>query len=1065
MPAPTVVVSVNVSDQNGVALEGATIVAKLIGTDVYNNELVAKIDQEATTDANGLAELDLFPNAIGSKNTYYRITVTHPTTGRKITDVTCVVPNAACNLTQIANNLSRDLSQAENPQAQPESDLLTSLASVVSAADKLPYLNGVNSFALTDFTAMGRSLVGAATAAAAIALFSATSPTFAGVTLTNASELNWKDAAGASQNVLFMFSDDDVYLSAPVADSNLIFRAAGFAEAARITAARNVLIGTATDDGVNKLQVAGSALLGASGNGGQISYGGSVTTWKSVVGAGYASAIYDATQHIYHAGGVDKGRWSTNGHLLIGRSTDDGVSKLQVVDAQKISRTLTDADWSPLTLANEGSWAAAVDRGVFIDVTDGAGIIGKFGIRWDGAGKFVVSGLYSSAAYGATGDVFVVTPTGVTLGNAVGDVHTVNGALVSVVTAGSAAVVLTSATGDRMRLFPQAAGSGGVVQIVNAAASDYEPLSLDAEYVSIQARTGAGTVAEVARVTSTGLGVFCTPSYALHVAKEVAGSAITARLQNSDNTNAASDARLEVWNGGASGGDALIAFGVNAVTAWAVGVDNSDSDKFKISANGSGVLGTSDYLTIDTSGNVSLSASATLSALILESTGTSELHIASTGANLIRFWSEGQGGAEQFRIAPVGSSVNMLQVQGAAAASGPAMLAVGADTNIGLVISSKGGGAVEIRTNSASQSQFLVAHTASAVNYVQVTGGATGNAAVVSAQGSDTNIQLTLFAKGTQGVALTTGGGTQALVTDTAGATRYLTLTGSNGGNPTIGASAGNLRISTSLLLDAANQGVISFKNTANTSGFDIGLLNGDADFNGYVWQRAAAALLFGTSDAERARVTASGYFKASNAGTYQGATGNYHELRNGNNGDYIAYLAHSHASNPGGVVIAFTGAAPNGTGNQFLTCSDTGATRAEIRSNGGIANFSANDVNLSDLSVKPAFELYADAGLMPKLWEAHKAMRGAWGRFQYDDQTHGDWNHGYGAQLVAEAFADVAPELVDEWQPGSERGLLAVYQEDLHNITGAVVTEMQYRVDDHESRIRALEAAQPTIH
>ena len=44
--------------------------------------------------------------------------------------------------------------------------------------------------------------------------------------------------------------------------------------------------------------------------------------------------------------------------------------------------------------------------------------------------------------------------------------------------------------------------------------------------------------------------------------------------------------------------------------------------------------------------------------------------------------------------------------------------------------------------------QFAVGHTASAVNYVSVTGGATGNGVTVSAVGSNTDVNLILDAKG-----------------------------------------------------------------------------------------------------------------------------------------------------------------------------------------------------------------------------------------------------------------------------------------------------------------------------
>jgi hypothetical protein len=88
----------------------------------------------------------------------------------------------------------------------------------------------------------------------------------------------------------------------------------------------------------------------------------------------------------------------------------------------------------------------------------------------------------------------------------------------------------------------------------------------------------------------------------LDVIKTVVGSAVFGRIANEDNTNAASHAKLRLHVGGASGGDPFISWLVNGVTEWSAGIDNSDSDKWKIS--GSSALGTSDYLVIDTSGTV-----------------------------------------------------------------------------------------------------------------------------------------------------------------------------------------------------------------------------------------------------------------------------------------------------------------------------------------------------------------------------------------------------------------------------------------------------------------------------
>lgn len=82
-----------------------------------------------------------------------------------------------------------------------------------------------------------------------------------------------------------------------------------------------------------------------------------------------------------------------------------------------------------------------------------------------------------------------------------------------------------------------------------------------------------------------------------------AGSYILFDVQNSDNTNANSNARFRALVGGSSAGDAYVHLVVIGVTDWSMGIDNSDSDKFKISANAG--PGASDFLVITTTGNIS----------------------------------------------------------------------------------------------------------------------------------------------------------------------------------------------------------------------------------------------------------------------------------------------------------------------------------------------------------------------------------------------------------------------------------------------------------------------------
>jgi hypothetical protein len=124
------------------------------------------------------------------------------------------------------------------------------------------------------------------------------------------------------------------------------------------------------------------------------------------------------------------------------------------------------------------------------------------------------------------------------------------------------------------------------------------------------------------------------------------------------------------------------------------------------------------------------------------------------------FYTSGTSFTQQFRISHTASAVNYLQVQGNSTTNSPIVSVQGSDANIGLVVSSKGTARIGFFTNNISSQQFVINHTASAVNYLQVVGGATGAAPVLSALGSDTNIDLTLAPKGTGNVRFGTHTGT-----------------------------------------------------------------------------------------------------------------------------------------------------------------------------------------------------------------------------------------------------------------------------------------------------------------
>lgn len=236
----------------------------------------------------------------------------------------------------------------------------------------------------------------------------------------------------------------------------------------------------------------------------------------------------------------------------------------------------------------------------------------------------------------------------------------------------------------------------------------------------------------------------------------------------------------------------------------------------------------------------------------------------------------------------------------------------------------------------------------------------------------------------------------------------------------------------------------------------------------------AAQPIYFAINGVAAGLFTINRALHASIDGTYFDGVGDRHELGQSAASSYTLITTNKHASTPFGVQVVYTGASPNGTGNEFLTCQDGGSTvRASVRSNGGLANFSANNVNLSDITVKPEFQKHTDIELVA-LEASFVAVD--WGKFKYADQTHSDWNYGYSAQGVEAAFAATVPAMTDVWNPETvaeiddgtgkmvrsttatpvKDQLRAVYTEDLHNIAHALLARALVRIADLETRLAA---------
>lgn len=117
----------------------------------------------------------------------------------------------------------------------------------------------------------------------------------------------------------------------------------------------------------------------------------------------------------------------------------------------------------------------------------------------------------------------------------------------------------------------------------------------------------------------------------------------------------------------------------------------------------------------------------------------------------------GGGGSSQFQIGHVSSAVNYVQVTGAATGVSPLISSQGSDANPALGLTSKGTGAIRFSSGNASYLQFRIGGGNSAVNNLAVNGNVAGSAPILSSEGSDTNIPIAFQSKGTGAIDLAAG--------------------------------------------------------------------------------------------------------------------------------------------------------------------------------------------------------------------------------------------------------------------------------------------------------------------
>lgn len=207
--------------------------------------------------------------------------------------------------------------------------------------------------------------------------------------------------------------------------------------------------------------------------------------------------------------------------------------------------------------------------------------------------------------------------------------------------------------------------------------------------------------------------------------------------------------------------------------------DNAAVVSFRILRTASGV------------NNLAVYSAATGNSPVIAAEGANtnvSMKLLSKGTGLFDFYT---GGGLQFQVANAANAVNWLSASGAGTGGKPALSFQGEST-VGGVIYTAGTGPIDFYSDNVAVKTFSILRTASGVNYPTVQGSATGQIVYFGAAGSDTNVALGIRSQGTGTIYFYTGGGLQFAIGNTASAANYMSITGAaSGGSPSI-SSQGN---------------------------------------------------------------------------------------------------------------------------------------------------------------------------------------------------------------------------------------------------------------------------------
>jgi hypothetical protein len=282
-----------------------------------------------------------------------------------------------------------------------------------------------------------------------------------------------------------------------------------------------------------------------------------------------------------------------------------------------------------------------------------------------------------------------------------------------------------------------------------------------------------GTAAQIT-VLTVSAGVITSATISTAGQYSVLTPSNTVSVTGGTGTGATFNVTWSVWNGGSSsftitnagsgyveqptvtfsggGGSGAAAYasvgGVTELKFVGTGTDSVTNQAAKITTSAGTAMTFRQIGGSDTFWQVGAASGTT--GLIAKGNANGNALVGANGTGSVRLTTGGDGLNEQLRVTHTASAVNYVQVTGAATGGTPTISAQGSDANVRLSFSDKGSGGIQF--NAGGSRQFYIGPITNSVNFIQAAGGTSGNPPKFESLGTDTNIDLTLTPKGTGNV-------------------------------------------------------------------------------------------------------------------------------------------------------------------------------------------------------------------------------------------------------------------------------------------------------------------------